>query len=296
MLTSNKKILLFLLLFILIFIFFTNTKAYTIVPQSYEFYVNDTANVLDDTTKQYIIDINKKLYNLTGAQIVVVTINSLEGASIEEYSTQLFRSYGIGSKDKNNGVLFILSVNDRKTRIEVGYGLEGRITDGKAGRILDDYVLPYFKNDNWNKGIKDGFDAILKQVCDEYNISIEGADTPYDYDYEDTTSYVYYFSAFIAYVICLITRHIFSGKPLIKWIFPFILALVITFIDIKIILEDEFFKIYIINLIGGLLGNLGIAFLLSATFSGGGYSGGGFSGGSHGGGGSSGGGGASRSF
>lgn len=295
MLTSKKKIILILLLFILIFSLFTNAKAYTLVSKSHEFYVNDTANVLSSSTKDYIININKKLYDLTGAQIVVVTIDSLEDTSIEEYSTQLFRSYGIGSKDKNNGVLFILSVGDRKTRIEVGYGLEGTITDGKAGRILDDHVLPYFKNNNWDNGIKEGFDSILSQLCTEYNITIEGANIISD-NYEESISDVLYISATIAYIICLFTRHIFSKKTLIKWIFPFILAFTITFIDMKIAPECSFFKFYLINLVCALLGNLGIMFLLSSTFSGGGYSGGGYSGGSHGGGGSSGGGGASRSF
>lgn len=120
----------------------------------------------------YIINVNKKLYNQTGAQIVVVTIPSLEENSLEEYANQLFNKFGIGDKTKNNGVLLLLSLKERQFRIEVGYGLEGILTDGKTGRIQDEYIIPYLKNNNWNQGIKNGFNAILKIVADEYNIDV----------------------------------------------------------------------------------------------------------------------------
>ena len=150
------------------------SKTLPVVPQSNEFYVNDTANVLNSDTEKYIIDINKELYEKTGAQIVVVTVKNLGGKSIEEYSTELFRQYEIGSKDKNNGILLILSVEDRKTRIEVGNGLETRLTNEKTGSILDDHAVPYFKDNNWNDGIRNTFDTILNEVCKEYNITING--------------------------------------------------------------------------------------------------------------------------
>ena len=110
----------------------------------------------------------------TGAQIVVVTIKSLEGESIEEYATNLFRNFGIGDSQKNNGVLLLCSTGDRQFRIEVGYGLEGTLTDGKTGRIQDTYIIPYLKNNNYNDGIKNGFNAILNEVTNEYQITISG--------------------------------------------------------------------------------------------------------------------------
>ena len=216
MLTSNKKFIIIFSIFILLFNLIT-VKSLAIVPKSYEFYVNDTANVLSTDTEQYIIDINKKLYKKTGAQIVVVTVNNLEEQSIEEYSTELFRNYGIGDKEKNNGVLLILSIEDRKTRIEVGYGLEGRLTDGKTGRILDNYAIPYFKDNKWDEGIKNSFNAVLNEVCEEYSITIEGAEEipdEYTNPYED----VEFTTAFIVFIICLITRHIFSKSSLTKWL------------------------------------------------------------------------------
>ena len=67
-------------------------------------------------------------------------------------------------KKKNNGVLMLLSIQDRKSRIEVGYGLEGALNDAKTGRIQDNYMIPYFKEDNWHDGIKNGYNAILSEV------------------------------------------------------------------------------------------------------------------------------------
>lgn len=213
MLTSNKKFIIILLSFILLFNLIAH-KSNAIVSPSTEFYVNDTANILNSDTEQYIIEINKKLYDKTGAQIVVVTVNNLEGKSIEEYSTELFRSYGIGDKNKNNGVLFIVSIEDRKTRIEVGYGLEGRLTDGKTGRILDSYVVPYFSDDNWNEGIKNGFNAILEEVCSEYDVTIDGAIKANDREHFENVQYL---TAFIVFLICLISKFFFTNSPLLKW-------------------------------------------------------------------------------
>ena len=198
MLTLNKKILLVVVSF-MILLGLASNKSYAIVHKTEEFYVNDSANILDKDTENYIIDINKKLYDKTGAQIVVVTVKNLEGKSIEEYSTELFREYGIGSKDKNNGVLFIISVEDRKTRIEVGYGLEGRLTDGKTGRILDNFVVPYLKDDKWDDGVRNGFNAILQEVCEEYDVKIDGLEQAKDVDHFENIQYL---TAFIVLVIC----------------------------------------------------------------------------------------------
>lgn len=142
-----------------------------------DFYVNDFAGILSQSTKDYIIEANKDLNAKTGAQIVVTTIDTLDGEDIETYATEMFRSYGIGDRKKNNGVLFLIVSGDRKLRIEVGYGLEGAINDAKAGRILDTYVIPSLQNDEWDKGILNGFQAIAEETAAEYGVEI-GADTP----------------------------------------------------------------------------------------------------------------------
>ncbi|SDR94044.1 uncharacterized protein SAMN05216598_0011 [Pseudomonas asplenii] len=97
----------------------------------------------------------------TGEQIVVVTLPDLQGTSIEDYGYQLGRHWGIGQKDRNNGALLIVARDERKVRIEVGYGLEDRLTDARASLIINHLIVPQFKRGNASSGIRAGVEAIL---------------------------------------------------------------------------------------------------------------------------------------
>ncbi len=132
------------------------------------FYVNDLAGVIDSQTEQAIISEAGKLDDATKAQIVAVTVKSLDGRPLEEYATELFRQWGIGSKESDNGVLILVDTGGRQSRIEVGYGLEGILPDGKTGRIQDDYMIPYFRAGDYGKGILEGFRQVLAEVYGEY--------------------------------------------------------------------------------------------------------------------------------
>ncbi|MDR3178740.1 MAG: TPM domain-containing protein [Oscillospiraceae bacterium] len=134
-----------------------------------KFYVNDFANVLSEKTQDYIYKNSTELYGQTTAQIVVVTVPSLDGEDIENYSLELGRKWGVGSKKENNGLLILLAPNERKVRISVGRGLEGRINDGKAGRIFDQYGIQYFKQKEWDEGILKVFTALVNEVYKEYD-------------------------------------------------------------------------------------------------------------------------------
>ena len=169
----NKKIK-YVLIFIITIIILIGNSSYAIVSKSKDFFVNDSANLLSNETEEYIINMNKSLESKTGAQIVVVTTKNLEGMALEEYATELFREYGIGNKEKNNGVLILCAYEERKLRIEVGYGLEGALPDGKTGRIQYEYIIPYLKENDFDTGIKNGFNAILQEVMTEYGITIDG--------------------------------------------------------------------------------------------------------------------------
>ena len=157
MLTLNKKALKKIVILLICFTIFFASNAKAVVKPTSNFYVNDYAGLLNEETKNYIMNANISLNSKTGAQIVVVTVTSLEGQSLEEYATEVFREFGIGDKDKNNGLLLLLALEEREFRVEVGYGLEGILPDAKTGRIQDEYIIPYLKNDNWNDGIKNGF-------------------------------------------------------------------------------------------------------------------------------------------
>ena len=169
----NKKLITVIILMFSV-ILTLQIKSFALVNPTKNFYVNDYANILDEEVEEYIIQTNQKLETATGAQIVVVTVQNLENESLEQYATDLFREFGIGDKTKNNGVLLLLALEERQFRIEVGYGLEGVLTDGKTGRIQDEYIIPYLKQNNWNEGVKNGYSKILEEVSNEYQIDAGG--------------------------------------------------------------------------------------------------------------------------
>jgi uncharacterized protein len=106
--------------------------------------------------------------NNTSNQVVVVTLKSLDGYDIRDYGLELGRAWGIGQKDKNNGVLLIIAPNERKVSIEVGYGLEGALPDATAKSIIDQRMLPYFKEGDYFGGAKLGVGAIISAIQGEY--------------------------------------------------------------------------------------------------------------------------------
>src|SRR5688572_18798062 len=102
-----------------------------------------------------------------GAEMAIVVIRSLDGLSIEEAAVKLFELWGIGKKSKDNGLLLLWSTSDRRVRVEVGYGLEGVLPDGKTGAILDAYVIPKFKSGEFDEGVLAGVGALLSAARNE---------------------------------------------------------------------------------------------------------------------------------
>jgi len=135
-----------------------------------EFYVNDYAGILSAETEEAIMKVSVPLAQETGAQIVVVTVDSLEGQDIESYALNLFREWGIGDATKNNGLLLLVSLNDRQSRIEVGYGLEGALNDAKTGRIQDDYLIGHFQEGNYDAGVIGTYLKLAEEVYIEYDL------------------------------------------------------------------------------------------------------------------------------
>jgi uncharacterized protein len=129
-------------------------------------YVNDSAGLLSIEGKAGLESKLAQLEKDTTAQVFIATIKSLEGDSIQDYANRLFAEWKIGQKDKNNGVLFLIALDDRKMWIEVGYGLEPLITDGRAGRIRDNDVIPRFKQNDYEGGITAGAASIEKYIRD----------------------------------------------------------------------------------------------------------------------------------
>jgi uncharacterized protein len=134
------------------------------MPKHPEGKVSDFAQTLSATAKDTLIALTENLEKTNGAQLAVVTVPSLDGLGVQEYANKLFSLWGIGHKGKDDGILFLIAPTEHKARIEVGYGLEGTINDGKAGRILDESVIPYFKAGDYNQGIVSGAQHISAAI------------------------------------------------------------------------------------------------------------------------------------
>lgn len=131
--------------------------------------VNDLAGVLDAQEEQLLNERLISLDNSSSNQIAVATIKSLNGGSIEDVAVATYRAWGIGTAKKNNGVLIIVVTEDRRMRIEVGYGLEGAIPDAIAGSIIRNDMAPLFKKGDYYHGILNAVESLSKAAVGEYN-------------------------------------------------------------------------------------------------------------------------------
>nr|WP_097460856.1 TPM domain-containing protein [Mangrovitalea sediminis] len=123
--------------------------------------VVDDAHMLSAQAQQQLSAELRAFEQKTTNQLVVVTLPDLQGYTIEDFGYQLGRHWGIGQKEKNNGVLLIVAKKERKVRIEVGYGLEGQLTDALSSRIIQGIILPDFRKGQVSQGIVDGAGAII---------------------------------------------------------------------------------------------------------------------------------------
>ena len=125
--------------------------------------VVDNGEILSAATRQNLEQTLKAHEERSGDQIAVLTLPSLEGDSVEEFSTRVFDTWKLGRKGKDNGVLMVIAVKDRRMRIEVGYGLEGTLTDVAASRIIRNIMTPRFKNGDYDGGVTEGVNAVVAQ-------------------------------------------------------------------------------------------------------------------------------------
>jgi uncharacterized protein len=126
--------------------------------------VVDNAEILKPATRDQIAGVLKAHEDKTSNQIAVLTLPTLDGESVEGYSTRVFEAWKLGQKGKDNGVLVVVVPNDRKMRIEVGYGLEGTLPDVAAARIIRNVMTPAFKASDYDKGVSEGVAAIVAQL------------------------------------------------------------------------------------------------------------------------------------
>ncbi|MEX6691181.1 TPM domain-containing protein [Danxiaibacter flavus] len=176
-------------------------------------FVTDKASVLSGDQRSQLEHKLKRLNDATSNQIVVVLIPTLNGAVIEEYANQLFRTWGIGQKKKNNGVLILAAINDHQMRIEIGYGLEGTIPDITAKKIITNDIKPAFKDGQYFTGLDSATNDLARAAVGEYNEPVVANATPVEYvdpDFEEqggvnlVEAAIYIISFLIAFLILLL--------------------------------------------------------------------------------------------
>lgn len=256
--------------------------------------VNDFAGVLDQGTTEKLKSLCSALEKKTSAELAIVTVKTVAPLDSKTYAVKLFEKWGIGKKGKDNGLLLLVAVDDHRVEIEVGYGLEGVLTDARAGRILDEYVVPRFKEGDYNSGIYNGAAALAERIATEKKVELGGdyqAAKPASSGGED--GFFADFWLILGIIGLILLSVVFSGKIPGLWGLAF----------------GAFFGFSMAGLIGAIVGAI-LGFVLSffvgplsgggfgGSFGGGSSWGGGFSGGGGGGfgGGSSGGGGSGRSW
>ncbi len=173
-----RGILFFLLLTFSYFVYAQKVS----VPE-YIGYVNDYVSILSPAVKNGLENFLYSVETKTTAQIAVAIIDTTSPYDIELYAVTLFEKWGIGQKEKNNGVLLLIALNDKRIRIEVGYGLEGALNDAKCGRIIREIIAPHFRNNEFESGISAGVEAIAKEVLNEYNLDLSDLQTTYTPQY-----------------------------------------------------------------------------------------------------------------
>jgi uncharacterized protein len=209
--------------------------------------VSDFAGIIDSANKEKMTNVILELERKTSAEIAVVTVKELGNDTIDDFAVRLFKDWEIGKKGKNNGLLIVMSAQNRKIKIEVGYGLEGLITDAVSGVLLDKYALPNFKAGDYGTGLYFTTLAAATLIAQDAGVSLSGEKLP-----QRQVHKLSVFDMIIMAIIFLLAVFVFIRYPWLFWMLFF----------------------------GGGRGGRGGGF-------GGGLGGGGFGGGSSGGGGSS---------
>jgi uncharacterized protein len=159
------------LLLALTLIFLSSGRAVALEVPPLKSRINDYAGILSPATAQQLETMLENFEATDSTQIVLLTIPSLEGDSLENFSMRVVEAWKIGQAKLDNGALLLISKNDRKLRIEVGYGLEGKLTDLTSGRIIRDVITPRFKEGNFDQGVTNGLSAMMAAVKGEFTAS-----------------------------------------------------------------------------------------------------------------------------
>ncbi len=135
-------------------------------------FVVDEADLLSEETRTRLTAVCAEVREKTGAEIGVAVVRSIAPVTVEEYAVRLFERWGVGSRERSEGVLLVVAHEERRVRIEVGYGLEGILPDGKVGGILRSDVVPHLRRDGWDAGVAGGVVALARVIAEDRGVTL----------------------------------------------------------------------------------------------------------------------------
>lgn len=174
--------------------------------------VNDLAQVMSAQQKQELTDYLTNLNNQTGIQMAVLTVPSLEGDSIEDFSFRTASQWQLGQEKEDNGALLVVSEGDRELRIEVGYGLEGLLTDAKSGLIIRNVITPYFRDGDYGTGIVEGIKTMVGVATEDASLISENMEEDDGISEESLIVSIIFFSLYFAVLAFAINKIRKSGR------------------------------------------------------------------------------------
>ncbi len=183
-----------------------------------KFFINDFADIVSDSAENEIYTKNAALFDKTTAQIAVITVDSIGGEAIADYALNIGREWGVGDEEKDNGIVFLLALEEREVYIAVGYGLEGALPDSKTGRILDRYGVPYFAEDDFSEGLVAVNNALVNEVYIEYGLSADEGYIPINqlpYEEEESESPKIIISWGMLLIFLFVYLFLFRGRGII---------------------------------------------------------------------------------
>lgn len=198
-----------IVLFALVFFTTLTVSADIYIPSvKNNIYVYDSAKMLSTETVNRVNYMMEELEAKTEAEVLVVTVPSLDGYDIESYANRLFNTVGIGTKEDNNGVLLLIAQNEYRVRLEIGVGLEDVLTDSVSGRILDDYFVPYRANSDYDSAVIYASTAVANMLANHYDVTLSSTDPDIKIVVHSTLYYIIFdiicVSVFLAIIILLV--------------------------------------------------------------------------------------------
>jgi uncharacterized protein len=171
---TKTRIIISVFLFAVVFAGLSSSvSALDVPPTPTDIPIVDTTGTLTQDQKNKLAESIAASRAKSSNEIAILIIPTIGNDSLEDYSIRVARDWGIGTKDKNNGVLLLIAKDDRKIRIEVGYGLEGALTDARSSQIIRNVISPDFRNEKYFEGISAGLNSIQLAIDNEYDASLD---------------------------------------------------------------------------------------------------------------------------